>query len=89
MDSRLIEHVAKVLWDRWQSDPANQYKVLKKYGKISWQQINSLDVVPNLADEYRDKAKTAIKAMRVWIADNSHDSQSVLDLFIEATTNGE
>lgn len=89
MDSRLVEHVAETLWNKWQSDPANQYKVLKRYGKISWQQINALDTVPNLANQYRDKARVAIKSMRVWIAANCHDTQSMLDLFIEATTNGE
>jgi hypothetical protein len=89
MDARLVEQCAKALWDRWQKDPANQYKVFKKYGRISWQQINEVDMIPSLADDYRDKAKVVIREVRRWVAANSINDSDMLDLFLAATMNGE
>lgn len=89
MDSNLVDECAKALWDKYISDPAHQYKIFKKYGRVTWRQLNEIDIVPNLAQKFRDSAKVSIIAMRRYIASNSCDPQSMLDLFITATTNGD
>jgi hypothetical protein len=70
MDAKLIEHCAKSLWNANQSDLANQYKIFKKYGFVTWEQLNKLDLIPNVADEFRKTAELVIRQASNYIRMN-------------------
>ena len=93
MNNQMVEFCAKALWERSQQDAANQYKykhLAKKPGKpISWSEINDPDIVPSVADEYRENIKLVAVTMRRWIASNSKDDVDMLDVFIRATDSNE
>ncbi len=67
-DKEMIERCAKALWDedqimRTKFDFSNSILFGMK-GPISWNHINSVHVIPEIAQEYRDKVIAVIKAMR-------------------------
>lgn len=89
----MVELCAKVLWDKSQQDLANQSKykhLAKKPGKpITWTEINDTDIIPSVADQYRENVKLVAVTMRRWIASNSKDDNDMLDVFIRATDSNE
>lgn len=94
MDDQLVELCAKALWDKSQTDPANQYYISKLFkktlpGPISWKEINDIDIIPSLANLYREKAKIAIRTTRKYIATYSKDDTDMMNVFLRATSNGE
>lgn len=92
MDNQMVELCAKALWDRSQQDIANQYKyrhVARKQGPITWKEISDIDIIPSVANEYRESVRIVISALRRYIYANSKDAQSALDLFYLATAKEE
>jgi hypothetical protein len=93
MNNTMVEFCAKVLWEKSQQDLANQSRyrhLAKKPGKpISWAEINDPDIIPSVADQYRENVKLMAVTMRRWIAANSKDDSGMLDLFISATDSNE
>lgn len=69
--SEMVERVAEALWDLYQSQSYTRHALNELifggqwYGKVvPWSHLLSKDVVPSAAEEYRDKARAAIAAMR-------------------------
>lgn len=88
MNNQMLELCARALWDKEQQDLANQFKyrnIAKKPGPISWTDINDPDIIPSLADRYREGAKLVALTLRRWVASNSKDSADMLDVFLMAT----
>lgn len=61
MDAKLIEQCAKALWNDFINDPANQWKIFKIYGFVSWENLNGMDFIPNVANQFRHKAEIVIR----------------------------
>jgi hypothetical protein len=92
MDNQLVELCAKALWDKSQTDPANQYKLSKIFkktspGPISWKEINDVDIIPNVAELYREKARIVIRVMRKFLDLDSKDAKDMFDKFVRLTIN--
>ena len=71
MTNEIIERAAKALWENNQAQPYVRYGLSNQllFGKlkgevVTWEEINSNDVVSCFADEYREMAKIVVKAMR-------------------------
>ena len=69
MDDEMIDRCAKALWDADQAKPYVRYGFSNKIlfgrdGPILWEEINTEDVVPAIAQDWRDKAILIFKAMR-------------------------
>lgn len=73
MDNEMIERVAKALWDLEQSSFYIQYGFSNSllFGEqwhkraVPWEYLlNSETVIPSIAEEWKNKARAAIKAMR-------------------------
>lgn len=64
--SEMIERAAKALFNGAQKKRTASQTNELLYGRsdVTWEFINSEDVVPSIADDYRSQARAAIAAMR-------------------------
>lgn len=72
MNNEMIERAAKALWNDNQEQPHIKYGFSNvilfgdefKNKAVPWEHIVSEDIVPSIANEYRNKVKLVIKAIR-------------------------
>jgi hypothetical protein len=69
--SKEIDIIAKALWDNYQSQPYVQYGIYNRYvfgkqdgEKVTWEELMVPNVVPYIANEYREMARAALRAIR-------------------------
>lgn len=70
--NEMIERLAKSLWDYEQSKDWVKYGISNEilYGEhfkdksVPWEFVTSKDVIPSIAEEFREKARVIVKAMR-------------------------